>query len=273
MGRHGFLLAALILVVCGAPPASAAQAGEDLFREATAALERGAPNEAIERLELLADRGVVHPDASFNRGLAYIARAESPRQKPGDLGRAAAALAETIALRPEDGEAARLLEQVREEIARRRTRQGSEAIAMHAGIGWALVGLASENVWAAGALVGSLLVTVGLALALWVRRSATRVASALLIGTGTFFLMTFGALTFAARHRRVTYQAAVVVAPDVRLGALAGRGPSAEARGQGVVPEGAEVRLLEQRGQRASIEWDGSSGWVPLESIRTLPRR
>jgi hypothetical protein len=220
----GVRLALAVTLAAGA--ARAASGDEDLFREATLAIERGAPSEAVDKLELLADRGVVHPDASFNRALAYMARADSSGKKPGDLGRAAAALAETIALRPSDSESIRLLEQVREEIARRHSRQGSEPIAVHAGIGWAVVGLASENVWALGAMTGSVLTTVGLVLALWLRKSATRVASALLIGTGVFLLLGFGALTWAARYRRLTYRAAIVVAPDVRLADLAGRGPS-----------------------------------------------
>jgi hypothetical protein len=244
-----------------------------LFDSAVAALERGAPTEAVDHLELLADRGVVSADASFNRALAYVARAESPRQKPGDLGRAAAALAETVALGRGDEEAERLLEQVREEIARRSARQGSAPIAMTAGLGWAVVDLLSENVWAAGAAVGSALLSAGLVLALWVRRQTTRVASALFIGIGAALVVAMSTLTFAARYRRLEYRPAIVVVPEARLLDLAGRGPSPEAIGHVAVPEGAEVQVLERRGHRASIEWDGSVGWVPSEALLSLPRR
>ncbi|HMA94421.1 MAG TPA: hypothetical protein VKP30_17135, partial [Polyangiaceae bacterium] len=40
---------------------------QNLFESATAALNKGANTEAVQQLELLADRGVVHPDVSFDR--------------------------------------------------------------------------------------------------------------------------------------------------------------------------------------------------------------
>ena len=94
----------------------------ETFERGTAALERGAYGEAIAELESLADRGFVHADASFNRGLAYVGRARSLQAEPGDLGRAAAALSETLALRPDDEEAEQALFAVRSEIGRRLSR-------------------------------------------------------------------------------------------------------------------------------------------------------
>jgi hypothetical protein len=265
-----------IPVVAAVLVGASARAAEDpsdaqLFSRSVAALERGAPTEAIDGLELLADRGVKHPDASFDRALAYIRRAESSRKQPGDLGRAAAALSEAIALRGDD-EAEQLLGEVREEIARRRVRRGSAPIAVTQGLGWAVVGLLPENAWAITSAFGSLLLTAGLALAAWSHRASLRVPRALLIGIGSLLLVTFGALTLAARHRRLSHHAAVVVAPDVRLTDLAGRAPSAEASGHETVPEGAEVSILDRKGTRVSIEWDGAVGWVSSESILPMPR-
>ena len=72
--------------------------------------------------ELLADRGFSNADASYDRAVAYIHRAESHAARPGDLGRAAAALGETLLLDPDDKDAAFALDHVHEEIARRRAR-------------------------------------------------------------------------------------------------------------------------------------------------------
>src|SRR6478752_396324 len=79
---------------------------ERLFADSARALEQGAHTEAIDQLELLADRGFVHPDASFNRGVAYLGRARGATARPGDYGRAIAGFSEALALRPEDSSAA-----------------------------------------------------------------------------------------------------------------------------------------------------------------------
>src|SRR4051794_40162999 len=96
------LSAALALAVSVARAGADEPAGDSraLFAEGVAALERGAVTEAVDRFELLADRGFVHPDASFDRAAAYVERARSAQAQPGDLGRAAAALAEVLELAP-----------------------------------------------------------------------------------------------------------------------------------------------------------------------------
>ena len=38
-------------------------------------------------IEALADQGFVHPDASYDRGLAYVMRYRAVAARPGDLGR------------------------------------------------------------------------------------------------------------------------------------------------------------------------------------------
>ena len=82
----GLLLPALLTAPARAEPP------ERAYAAAIAALAKGADNEAIDRLELMADQGVVHADASLARAAAYLARAEGSASRPGDLGRAAAAL-------------------------------------------------------------------------------------------------------------------------------------------------------------------------------------
>src|SRR6266699_2644113 len=101
------------------------EAPESLFKKGALALRDGSVNEAVEVFEALADRGFVHPDASFDRSLSYLARVRAGLERPGDLGRAAAALEETLLFRPDDREAESALELVRAEVARRRARNGS----------------------------------------------------------------------------------------------------------------------------------------------------
>src|SRR5215217_3532563 len=91
---------------------SRAESPEQAYAAALVALRKGADNEAIDRLELLADQGVVSADASLARAAAYLARADGSRAQPGDLGRAAAALNEALLLRPDDAKAEQALEEV-----------------------------------------------------------------------------------------------------------------------------------------------------------------
>src|SRR4051812_42925249 len=65
------------------------RSSETLFREGSEALAKGEYATAIERFEALSDMGFVHPDASYDRGLAYVARLRVGADRPGDLGRAA----------------------------------------------------------------------------------------------------------------------------------------------------------------------------------------
>src|SRR5580658_2381757 len=60
-----------------------------LFADAVKALHEGRAGDAIDGLEALADRGVVDPVLSFDRGLAYAMRVRIGAEVPGDLGRAA----------------------------------------------------------------------------------------------------------------------------------------------------------------------------------------
>ena len=60
------LLTLMIALLAFSAPAASSDSSQD-FAAANQALKRGAFTEAIDTLELLADRGFVHPDASFNR--------------------------------------------------------------------------------------------------------------------------------------------------------------------------------------------------------------
>jgi hypothetical protein len=266
--------AALLFIALAASSARAdADPTQKLFGTAVTALQRGAFDEAIAALELLADQGVLHPDASFNRAVAYIDRARSPQARPGDLGRAAAALAETVELRPDDAEAEAALESVRAEIARRRARHGEAPVVVRPSLSRAVVALLSEDAWAVGALLGSVLFAAGLAVR-WLSRTApVRLGGAVAAAAGALFLLISGSMTIAARTYRKTSDPAVVIVSEARL--LDEKGVPLPQKGgvpeQVVVPEGAGVHVLERRGTLALIEWGDTRGWIGLAQLRVLP--
>lgn len=270
MKRFAVVLSALLAL---ASVASADASSDGIFRSGVSALERGAWDEAIDQFELLADRGFVHPDASFDRAVAYVERARTSSARPGDLGRAAAALAETLELRPGDREAEAALEAVHAEIARRRAREGSEPITARPSLARAIVALANERVWAAGAALGSFALSVGLLLGLSAQRRR-RLAARITASVGAAVLLLGGGLTLAARHYRLSSQHAVVVVPDARL--LGDDGAplrAATQRGAATVPEGSSVYVLERRADLARVEWGTTRGWVQLAQIRVLSTR
>src|SRR5262249_24763589 len=118
---------------------------EELFGKGTAALGRGEYGVAIDTFEALADQGFVHPDASYDRGLAYVMRYRAHADRPGDLGRAAAAFEEALLLRPSDREAQAALDLVRAEVTRKRARGKRDAVEMGPTIDRVVVGLADEQ--------------------------------------------------------------------------------------------------------------------------------
>ncbi|HXK19966.1 MAG TPA: hypothetical protein VNG33_19280, partial [Polyangiaceae bacterium] len=155
------LLAMLLLLVAAAT--ARAETPEQGYTAALAALKKGAHNEAIDRLELLADQGVVNADASLLRAAAYLARADSSGSQPGDLGRAAAALSETLLLRPDDAQADRALDAVQTEIARRKSKQ-QESVVVRPRLSRAMAGLLPEQAWALLAALSSLAIAAGIVL-------------------------------------------------------------------------------------------------------------
>jgi len=238
---------------------------------AVKAIDDGAYGEAIDHLELLADRGFVHPDASYDRAVAYIGRARSPQRQPGDLGRAAAALAETLALRPEDREAQSALDAVRQEIGRARARTGGAPLIARPRLVRALVGLLPESVWGALAVLGSVSLAWGLALRFLLRRTSAEVPGALGIGVGGLLLCLGGGLAGGARHFRRTSTLAVVVVPEARLLDETGRPLPVRPNGDsGVASEGAEMYVIERRGGLDHVEWGTTDGWVVAGQLREV---
>jgi hypothetical protein len=267
-----FAFTALIWTTASVASAEEPGAPEKAVHEALEALQRGAFDEAIDRLELLADQGFVHPDASFDRAVAYVRRARSQAARPGDLGRAAAAFSETLLLRPSDEAAQSALERVQSEIARKRAREGAQPVTVRPTLGRALVSVLPEDVWAIAALLGSLVMTLGLVVRRLGKRSSTQLGGATAAAIG-FGVLTIGAsLTAGSRHFRRVSDPAIVVVPEARLLDATGA-PIVPKNGvpeHVAVPEGASVEVRERRGELARIEWGPIQGFVPLGQLRVL---
>lgn len=281
MRLKGLLPALAALLVCGyalaaSDPASATpeQSGapEATLARAVAATERGAFDEAVDEMELLSDSGFVHPEASYMRAYVYLERARSRAKRPGDLGRAAAALAESELLRP-DEDVERALSTLRSEISRQRAREGSAPVLQRPSLGRAVTGLLSENAWADVAAFGSALLTVGLVLYLAVKRRSAEIAGATGIVVGLLLGLLGASLAFAARHYRTTSRPAVVVVSEARLLDESGRPLSVRAPNPSSVQEGALVYVHEQREGRAHVEWGALDGWIAASQLRVLMTR
>ena len=274
-------LAILLALTMTSWAAAADDSPESLFARGAAALRGGAIDEAVEVFEALADRGFVHPDASFDRSLSYLSRVRAGAEKPGDLGRAAAGLEETLLLRPDDRDAEAALELVRAEVARRRARSGSSAdVESRPTLDRAVIGLAPEWTWALLALVSSALLTVGLVLRLipgvWrdpevgegsAREGVMSLAGAIAVPIGAICLLVFSALGAGARHLRLTTLDGVIVVPEAHLvnekGVLTSSAP---------IPEAARVEVGEQRGSLVHVRWGTVSGFTQSDAVRRLSR-
>jgi tetratricopeptide (TPR) repeat protein len=268
---------ALVLTATWLAPLTALGADDPAAAVAAAvtSLEKGNYDDAIDRLEALADQGFAHPDASYDRAAAYVARARSPNARPGDLGRAAAALEETLRLRPGDADAEHALERVRGEIARRRARAGADPVVAKTTLSRAVLELLDESVWAALAALGSLALTAGLAVLSLTQAHRARVAGSTAAAIGGVLLSCCGAAAAGARHFRLSSTPAVVVAPEARLLDENGR-PVVQKNGEPehvVMAEGTSVYVRERRGTLARIEWGSTEAWVDASQLRVLATR
>ena len=271
MSRAVKLLVALLVAL--ATTSAGAETPQVAYEAALAALAKGAANDAIDRLELLADQGVVNADASSARAAAYLARADGPSAQPGDLGRAAAALSEALLLRPEDEQAEHALEAVQAEIARRHSKE-RESVVVRPRLGRAIVALLAEQVWAVLAALSSLALALGVVTRRLGKSSFSRLTGLVAIGVGTLLMLGFGAGAYAAEEFRVSSQPAVVVVPEARLTNATGR-PLPFKRGADTttVPEGATVYVRERREGRCLVEWGSTDGWLSSSEVRILASR
>jgi hypothetical protein len=280
MKRLGVVLTLMTLLFCGqawaapagAPASDPRATTEAVLQQALDATKRGAFDEAVDALELLSDSGVVHPDVSYMRAFVYVERARSRARRPGDLGRAAAALSESELLRPDD-DVERALVTLRSEISRLRAREGNAPVLQRPSLGRAVTGLLSENTWADAAALGSAVLTAGLVLYLAVKRRSAEIAGATSIVVGLVLGLIGASFALAARHYRMTSRPAVVVVPEARLLDESGRPLAVRSPNPSGVQEGALVYVHEQREGRARVEWGALDGWVDAAQLRVLATR
>jgi len=244
-----------------------------------AAFERGAFSDAIDRLELWSDQGMSDSTLSFDRGVAYLGRAESPAKRATDLGQAVAGFEEALALDPADDEARLALARIREVLSERRAKDTAGVVARPRLLR-ALTGLVGENVWAGLAVFGSLLLALGLGGRLFMRSLELRLGGSIAAASGLFFLALGGGLAAAGHHLRQHFVPAVVIVDEARLLDAEGRPVSAGARGPSSlgaaadrVPEGSLVHIAETRGGLVRIEWGDGQAWLNAAQLRRVASR
>jgi hypothetical protein len=281
MRRQNAQLIAALLAFLVLGTSSTAHAAEtldaestSLFNAATSALKADAPGEAIAALEQIADRGVLHPDVSYDRAIAYMKRAHSQRAQPGDFGRAVAALEETLTLRPADAEAEATLAAAHQELSRERSRKGAQSLLARPPLGRALVRLLPENFWVVAALGASVCCTIGL-LAAWLagsqrRRFVGRVVASL---AGAVCLLSSGML-HAAIQMRHDLRAGIVIVPEARLRDAAGLPlPVTVTRDTVGIPEGARVDVAKVGERLCEVLWGETKAYVESSDLQLLPKR
>ena len=268
MSLRRLLAAAAFGLLCSTPALASAEAAgpEALFKQGADALKRGEFGSAIDLFETLADQGFEHPDASYDRGLAYVMRYRAHADRPGDLGRAAAGFEEALILRPGDRDADAALDLVRAEVTRKRSRKAKDIVDVRPTLDRMVVSLADEGTWGAAAVVASTLFAVGLVL----RRRAgrARVVGSVLYPTALAALVILLPLAYGARALRLETKPGVVVVPEVYLTDDSGHNLPGEP-----LPEAASVEVGEQRGDRVHVRWGAALGWIPAGDVRLLQTR
>jgi hypothetical protein len=274
--RSSALGLGLLLCLCSREASAQSLKSDEvpLYDSATAAIAKGAHTEAIQQFELLADRGVIHPDISYDRAIAYARRARSPQARPGDFGRAAFALSETLVLRPSDAEAKALLIRVDQELSRARSRRGSPSLLARPRLTRAIVSLLRENTWAGCASVCSLATTLGILFRFGSSRPRRRLAGAVTLWLGAALLiLTSLGLLYAVNERHSTRQG-VVVSTDARLLDVTGM-PLLVARRtvQDLsIPEGAKVVVTGRTERLLQVEWGSLEAYVSPTDVQLLPQ-
>ena len=243
---------------------------EALFQAAVARLHEGKPGEAIADFEALADHGVIVATVSFDRGLAYVSRVRAFGEQPGDLGEAAHGFLEAKTLSSDHGlsaDATRSLTLVRSEVGRRRAHAG-EPVEFDPGLalGPSFLRLLSEDTWALLAIVGSIALGLGLFVRRAAREQTIRLAATVSTGVATLVLIVGTLSTFAARQERLSVTPGVSVSGGVRPtsdnGIVVANAP--------VIPEAAEVEILERGAGRSRVRWGSVNAWVPSGSVRAV---
>ena len=263
----------------GLAQAAAPEPSADELGRVQAALSRGAYSEAIAQLEQWSDQGVVHPDVSFDRGVAYLGRAESPARRNGDLGQAVAAFEEARYLDPEDDEAALILERLHSTLSEKHAKRNAEGVVARPRLLRALLDLIGEDVWAGLGALGALALGAGLAARFWARVHAARLAGAIAAVIGLGLALLGAGIALAGQRLRAATTPAVVIVEEARLEDEQGK-PLRAARAASTLgeasdraPEGTLVHITEARGALLRVEWGDREAWLEARQVRRLASR
>lgn len=237
------------------------------YDRALAAIDKGDIANAIVELESMADSGVVHPDVSYNRGIAYATRAQSSAAEPGDLGRAAAAFEEAVRLRPGDKDADKALDMIRGEVTRRRSKQDKKDVIVRATLGTAVLELLPVGVWSLAAMGASLLGSLGL-LMRWRKSGWIHVIGAVLAPLAIVLMLALIPIAYLARDHEETTKPGVLVAPEAALEQDNGKATDAPN-----IPEGSLVELGRRKDDKVFVRWGNYEGWLPWRTVRALAVR
>jgi hypothetical protein len=245
---------------------------ESLFATGAKALQEGRSGDAVASFEALADRGVVDPVASYDRGLAYAARVHAGAELPGDLGRAAHGFEEACELSEDRqlvADASRALEAVRSEVARRRARAGLPVeVDYGRSLGRAVANLIPEDAWAILATLASALLSLALFFRWLSADTRRRVVAGVTAGVAAPVLLVAAGMTLASRHDRHDLREAVILVESRPVDA---RGLALS--GVTSLPEGARVEVIASDGAVARVRFGAADARIPAAALRPLARR
>jgi hypothetical protein len=266
------LLVSMMMLV--APPIARADDNETktLFADGVRALQEERPNDAVASFEALADRGIVDPVISYDRGLAYALRVRAGAEQPGDLGRAAHGFEEARALSwdsPLVVDAETALTAVRGEVGRRKAREGLTVdVEQHPSPWRTLTHALGETAWTWIAVTASVVLAAALFLRWLAHGSRARAGAAIAIAASAPILVLAAALARTARHDRLWLREAIVISPAVRPSDAHGIVlPQAQA-----LPEAARVEVVGDNGGWTEVRWGPLDAWVPTGTLRPIAR-
>jgi hypothetical protein len=244
-----------------------------LFAQAVGALKDGRAGDAVAAFEALADRGVVDPVASYDRGLSYALRVRIGAETPGDLGQAVHSFEEARDLSRNDPrlaeDASRALTIVRSEVARRRMRAGEPAtVDPGRSLSSTVAAMLAEDTWADVAVALAAVLAAALFVRWIARRRRAHVAGGVAAAIAGAALAVSVTMTLASRRDRLSLHEAVVVSAAARTTdehgiALPGAVP---------LPEGARVEVLETTGASTRVRFGSVQAWVAAGTLRDLAR-
>jgi len=236
---------------------------ESEFARLSTLLNEDRTEEAIQGFEVLADRGLVHADLSFNRGVAYLKRALSPSERSGDLGQAAAGFFEAANLRRGDESAEAAAQALTLEIARRQGEQREAQVSMSEPLHVQALSAFDATYPLGASILGATLFVLGLGLSLKSELRA-RAHSLALLGA---ILWALGSALYALSEYYVAgAQYAVVVVPRAELRNALGQ----KQRGAETLLLGTKLRIGEQRSNLVELKAGDSDSWLLGSDVRRL---